>query len=175
MRAVHHDAETTRTGTRAVGTTPSPWLAVRIILAVGAAVLLLLGTFSEWAGGTDGSNMAIQNLWEMHAGTSAFFSSAGLVTAVAGILIILGLAFSGGWLIRFGGAVALVAFTLVVIQLGRSGSLDTTQDIGLGLWLILAGGVLALIAGFFPAMRTVASTTAVENTDDDVEHEHSHT
>jgi hypothetical protein len=149
-------------------------LAVRIILSIGAAVLLLLGTFSAWAAGTDGSNLAIQNLWEMHAGTAGFLSSAGLVTAISGILIILGLAFRGGWLTRFGGAVALVAFTMVVIQLGRAGSLDSTSDIGTGLWLVLAGGVLALIGGFFPAMRSIASTTSVAetDTDDDVDHRH---
>jgi hypothetical protein len=108
------------------------------------------------------------------AGTAGFFSSAGLVTAIAGAVIILGLAFRGGWLTRFAGAVALVAFTLVVIQMGREGSLDTIEDVGMGLWLVLAGGVLALIGGFFPSTRMVAASTASTDADED-EATHSHT
>src|SRR5918999_536412 len=172
MRAIHHDADTA-TETRAVSEAPSPWLAVRVILSVGAAVLLLVGSFLEWAQDTEGSALAVQSYWETEAGTAGFFSSAGLVTAICGAVIILGLAFRGGWLTRFAGAVGLVAFTLVVIQLGRAGSLDSIENVGIGLWLVLAGGVLALIGGFFPATRTVAATT-VEDTDTDDE-THTHT
>jgi hypothetical protein len=174
MRAIHqHDADATAAETRAAGEAPSPWLAVRVILSVAAAVLLLVGSFMEWAGGTDGSALAIQSYWETDAGTANFFSSAGLVTVISGVVIILGLAFKGGWLTRFAGAVALVAFTLVVIQLGREGSLDTLQDVGTGLWLVLIGGVLALIGGFFPTTRHVSGTTAVTDTDRD-DHGHDH-
>ena len=180
----HHDADTTTTG--AVGEAPSPWLAVRVILSVGAAVLLLIGSFLEWTNGTDGSALSIQALWETDAGTAGFFASAGLVTAICGALIILGLAFKSGWLTRFAGAAALVTFTLVVIQQGRAGNLDTLEDVGLGLWMVLAGGVLALIGGFFPATRTVAATVVEEDTDrtttshathdhdDDHDHDHDH-
>ena len=176
MRAIHEhrDADATSTATSAVSEAPSPWLALRVLLTIGAAVLLLTGSFLEWAGGTDGSELAIQSFWSTDAGSAAFFSSAGLVTAITGAVIILGLAFKSGWLTRFAGAVALVAFTLVVIQLGRSGSLDTLQDVGIGLWLVLAGGVLALIGGFFPTTRLVASSTAVEDTDHDDTTTHSH-
>lgn len=168
MRAIeHHDTDSRATKSRAVGTSPSPWLVVRVIFSIGAAVLLLLGSFLEWAGGTDGSALAIQGYWETDAGTAGFLSSAGLVTAICGAVIILGLAFRGGWLTRFAGAVALVAFTLVVIQLGRAGSLDSIEAVGIGLWLVLAGGVLALIGGFFPTTRTVAAETASVDHDDD--------
>lgn len=168
MRAIHQhrDAAATSTETRAVSEAPSPWLALRVLLTVGAAVLLLLGSFVEWAGGTDGSQLAVQNLWMTDAGTAGFFSSAGLVTAICGAVIILGLSFKGGWLTRFAGAVALVAFTLVVIQMGRGGSLDTLENVGIGLWLVLAGGVLALIGGFFPSTRTVAASTSSADTGD---------
>ena len=179
MRAIHqHDADATSTETRAVSEAPSPWLAIRVLLTVAAAVLLLLGSFLEWASGSDGTELAIQSFWSTDAGTAGFFRSAGLVTAIAGAVIILGLAFRGGWLTRFAGAVALVAFTLVVIQLGREGSLDTVQDVGMGLWLVLAGGVLALIGGFFPSTRMVAASTASTDTDDDTDsddHSHAHT
>ena len=166
MRAIHqhHDADVTTTETRALSEAPSPWLAVRVIRSVGAAVLLLVGSFLEWFDGTDGSALAIQGLWETDAGTAGFFSSAGLVTAICGAVIILGLAFKGGWLTRFAGAVALVVFTLVVIQLGRSGALDSIEDVGIGLWMVLAGGILALVGGFFPTTRVVAAATAVNDT-----------
>ncbi len=167
MRAIDTDA--TSTQTRAVSEAPSPWLALRVILTVAAAVLLLVGSFLEWANGIDGSELAVQSFWSTDAGTAGFFSSAGLVTAICGAVIILGLAFRGGWLTRFAGAVALVAFTLVVIQLGREGSLDTLQDIGIGLWFVLAGGVLALIGGFFPSTRMVAASTASTETDTDAD------
>jgi hypothetical protein len=159
----HHDADTSTAG--AISEAPSPWLAVRVILSVGAAVLLLLGSFLEWTDGTDGSALSIQALWETDPGTAGFFASAGLVTAICGALIIFGLAFKGGWLTRFAGAAALVTFTLVVIQQGRAGNLDTLEDVGLGLWMVLAGGVLALIGGFFPSTRTVVATATEEDTE----------
>jgi hypothetical protein len=173
MRAIDTDA--TSTQTRAISEAPSPWLALRVILTVAAAVLLLVGSFLEWANGIDGSELAVQSYWSTDAGTAGFFSSAGLVTAICGAVIILGLAFRGGWLTRFAGAVALVAFTLVVIQMGREGSLDTLQDVGIGLWFVLAGGVLALIGGFFPSTRMVASSTASTETDTDDNVTHVHT
>jgi hypothetical protein len=172
MRAIHeHDTDTTTRDTRAVDTAPSPWLAVRVIFTVAAAVLLLVGSFFGWTGGTDGSALSIRSYWEQDAGTAEFFLSAGLVTAICGAVAILGLAFRGGWLTRFAGAVALVAFTLMLIQMGRNGNLDGVQDVGMGLWLVLAGGVLALIGGFFPTTRTVAASTSVHDTDDD-DHDH---
>jgi hypothetical protein len=175
MRAIHeHDTDTTTRDTRAVDTAPSPWLAVRVIFTVAAAVLLLVGSFFEWTGGTDGSALSIRSYWEQDAGTAEFFLSAGLVTAICGAVAILGLAFRGGWLTRFAGAVALVAFTLMLIQMGRNGNLDGVQDVGMGLWLVLAGGVLALIGGFFPTTRTVAASTSVHDTDDD-DDDHDHT
>jgi hypothetical protein len=179
MRAIHqHDTDATTKDTRAMGTAPSPWLAVRVIFTVAAAVLLLAGSFFEWIGGTDGSALSIQSYWEQDAGTAGFFSSAGLVTAICGAVVILGLAFRGGWLTRFAGAVALVAFTLTLIQMGRSGNLDGVQDVGMGLWLVLAGGALALIGGFFPTTRTVAASTTVhdvDHDDDDDDTTHTHT
>jgi hypothetical protein len=177
MRAIHeHDTDATTRGTTAVDTAPSPWLAVRVIFTVAAAVLLLVGSFFEWTSGNDGSALAIQNYWEQDAGTSAFFMSAGLVTAICGAVIILGLAFRGGWLTRFAGAVALVAFTLMLIQMGRGGELDAVQDVGMGLWLVLAGGALALIGGFFPTTRTVAASSTVRDVDvDDDDDDHTTT
>jgi hypothetical protein len=176
MRAVHqHDADAATRDTRAVDTAPSPWLAVRVIFTAAAAVLLLVGSFLEWTGGTDGSALSIQHYWEQDAGSAAFFASAGLVTAICGAVAILGLAFRGGWLTRFAGAVALVAFTLMLIQMGRSGNLDGVQDVGMGLWLVLAGGVLGLIGGFFPTTRTVAARTTVHDVDEDDSATHTHT
>ena len=171
MSAIHRDTDRTTTD-RAVGTAPSPWLAIRVILAIAAAALLLFGSFLEWRGGTDGSSLAIQSYWQEDAGTAGFLASAGLVTAICGAVIILGLAFVGGWLTRFAGAVALVAFTLMLVQMGRAGELDAVNDVGLGLWLVLAGGALALLAGFFPAMRRVAATETTRHDEDDDDHEH---
>ncbi|HET9671871.1 MAG TPA: hypothetical protein VFQ40_03370 [Actinomycetota bacterium] len=172
MRAIHHDTDSTTTATRAVDTAPSPWLAVRVILTVAAAVLLLTGSFLDWTGGNDGSALAVQHYWDPDAGTEGFLASAGLVTAICGAVIILGLAFRGGWLQRFAGAVALVAFTLMLVQMGRSGELNALGDIGIGLWFVLAGGALALLGGFLPTTRTVAATERTVDTDADDDHPH---
>jgi hypothetical protein len=42
----------------------------------------------------------------------------------------------------------------------------------MGLWFVLAGGILALIGGFFPSTRTVAASTASTDTDGSATHSH---
>jgi hypothetical protein len=50
------------------------------------------------------------------------------------------------------------------------------QDVGMGLWLVLAGGALALIGGFFPTTRTVAASSTVRDVDvDDDDDDHTTT
>ena len=74
----------------------------------------------------------------------------------------LGLAFRSGWLTRIAGALGIVGFVLVAIELFRA---NGGQALQAGAWVALAGSVVALIGGFFGTRRvvtTVPAATVVE-------------
>ena len=89
-----------------------------------------------------------------------FFTSAGSVAILLGILAILGLAFATGWLTRLAGALGIVAVVLYAITLYRvpEEAFDLT-DIGIGGWVLLLGSIVALIGGFLGARRAVVVTS----------------
>ena len=62
---------------------------------------------------------------------------------VLGIAAIVGLA-TGGWLTRLAGALSIVIFVLLVVQL-YAGSAALLP--GLGPWLMLIGGIVAVAGG----------------------------
>ncbi|MGH9169128.1 MAG: hypothetical protein ACRD02_15005, partial [Acidimicrobiia bacterium] len=86
--------------------------------------------------------------------------SAGAVTILLGILALLGLVLRTGWLTTLAGVLGLVAFALVVITLFRVSEQDFGIDnVSIGLWVVLAGSILAILGGFFGARpRAVART-----------------
>ena len=139
---------------------PSPWLIVRTILALGAAAAFAIASFSDWFSGRPGTDLDINAFWRMSPGTAAsLFQSAAIVTIVLTVLTLLFLATVRGGLLRLTGALGLVAAFLIGVEMQRAG-MNVLNDAEMGLWLIVAGGGLALVAGFVPAMRTVARTTA---------------
>jgi hypothetical protein len=120
------------------GVAPSPWLIVRTILALGG----------------------LSAFWRVTPGTAAsLFQSAAVVTIVLAILTLLCLATVRGGLLRLTGVLGLIAAFLIGVEMQRAG-MNVLNDAQIGLWLIVAGGGLGLVAGFVPAMRTVARTTA---------------
>ncbi len=148
-------------------------LMTRIILSVLGAAGMIVGAFLPWfafdpnqvpptvgLAGTEISNRVFystDNPFEV-----SFVESAGLVAIVVGILALLGMALRTGWLTSVAGVLGMVAFALVLITLYRvpESGFDLT-NVGIGLWIVLAGGVLALIGGFFGARpRATASGTA---------------
>lgn len=137
-------------------------LATRMVLTVIGAAGMIVGAFLKWLDQADqmGTEIEVQVLWSTNvAGESGFVTSVGFVAIVLGLLALLGLAFRSGWLTRIAGALAIVVFVLYAITLYRVPGDAGVGDIGLGPWIVLAGGVLALIGGFM-GTRTVVQQTA---------------
>jgi hypothetical protein len=137
-------------------------LATRMVLTVIGAAGMIVGAFLKWLDQADqmGTEIEVQVLWSTNvAGESGFVTSVGFVAIVLGLLALLGLAFRSGWLTRIAGALAIVVFVLYAITLYRVPGDSGVGDIGLGPWIVLAGGVLALIGGFM-GTRTVVQQTA---------------
>jgi hypothetical protein len=141
-------------------------LVTRMVLTVLGGAAMILGAFLDWfpadqAGGVGTEGTATS--WSAFYSTdnpfgASFFASAGFVAIVLGVLALLGLAFRTGWLTRTAGALGIVAIVLYAITLYRVPGADYgLGEIGLGAWLVVGGGVLALIGGFM-GTRTVATT-----------------
>ena len=145
-------------------TRPSAGLAGRVLLTLVGSAGLIIGSFLDWfksSSSTHGTDVGVNIFWSTNPDANPnFLASAGFVTIVIGIVAILGLALRTGALTRLAGALGIVAFILYLITLYRvpDANLDV-GDVDIGMWLILAGGVLALIGGFMGS-RTVVTTTA---------------
>jgi hypothetical protein len=68
-----------------------------------------------------------------------------------GLVALIGLAMHSGWLTRLAGVLGIVGVVLVGIGVYRVAGGQTTD---VGVWICLAGSVLALIGGFFGVPRT---------------------
>jgi uncharacterized membrane protein YidH (DUF202 family) len=130
----------------------------RVILTLLGAALLIVGAMLDWVNGIVGTSMS----WEAYyrttlSGGSRFITSAGAIVIGVAILGLIGLATRGGWLIRLAGALGIVAFVLFLIQAIRADVVNAVDDLQVGLWLILAGGVVTVIGGFLGGLKTVAT------------------
>jgi hypothetical protein len=122
---------------------------------------MIISAFLQWFGRV-GVNLDVRAFWESNFGrrSGTFVATVGFVMIVLGLVAILGLAPRSGWLTRLAGALAIAAFVLFVIEVYRGNG--DIRDADVGAWIALAGGVVALIGGFF-GTRTVATTVpAVE-------------
>jgi hypothetical protein len=146
-------------------------LITRILLTVLGAAGMIIGAFLDWfsfdaAEVPPGTDLAgTKTSWSVFYSTDEPFGadlieSAGAVAILLGILALLGLVFRTGWLTTLAGVLGLVAFALVVITLFRVPEADFgIADVGIGLWVVLAGSILAILGGFFGARpRAVART-----------------
>lgn len=136
-------------------------LVARIILTVLGAAAMVLGAFLDWVGDAGFNAVGTEIEWTVFFSTSVdqvgLLTSAGLVVIVLGVLAAVGLIPPRGWLTRLAGALGIIAFVLVLISLYRAeGSVANAR---IGLWLVLIGGVLAVIGGFLgPRVRGDALT-----------------
>jgi hypothetical protein len=149
-----HDARMARPGMDWAG------MSVRVLLTLVGAAGLIVGAFMDWIGGTSGVDLDVRSLWEsgFDQESETFLATIGFVAIVLGLLTILGLAPRSGWLTRVAGALGIVLFVLLAIQVYRADL--TVQDIEAGAWIALGGGVVALIGGFFGTRQTVVTTAA---------------
>lgn len=144
-------------------------MAARMIFTLLGAAGLIVGAFLAWFSFDAGDVPPGTGLEGVETKYSVFYStdnpfgasfieSAGLIAIVIGVLALLGLVFRTGWLTTLAGVLGIVAFALVLVTLYRVEGQDFgIQTVGLGLWLVLAGGVLCVIGGFFGARSKIVS------------------
>jgi hypothetical protein len=133
-------------------------MAVRVVLTLVGAAGLVVSAFMDWINGTTAVNLDIRSLWEsgFEGESETFIATVGFVAIVLGLLAIVGLAPRSGWLTRIAGALGIVLFVLFTIQVYRADL--AVDDIDPGAWVALAGGLVALVGGFFGARRAVVAT-----------------
>lgn len=176
-----HDAAATPaappTTTAAVDVGPSAGgLSARIVLTLLGAAGMILGAFLNWFNfgdavppGVDVPGTAgIEWNWSILYSTedpfdASFFSSIGFVVIVLGLVALLGLALRTGWLTRLAGVLAIVVVVLYAITLYRVPAEEagpeglSIAEIGIGAWIVAAGGLVVLIAGFLGSRRVVSA------------------
>jgi hypothetical protein len=143
---------------------PPGGLALRLLLTLAGAAAMIVGSFLAWLGAEGFEDAAGSEIeWNVFLTSPrnvelvGFFSSAGLVVIVVALIALLGLALRRGWLTVLAGVLGIAAFVLVLIALYRAeGGIGNVR---IGLWLVLAGGLAALIGGLFASRTRVVATT----------------
>jgi hypothetical protein len=169
-----HDAATAGVAppTAAPGAALGTGMVVRALLTVLGAAGIIVGTLLDWltiAGqsGGQGIDAPVRVFYTELTGVEpvGFLTSAGFVLIIIGALALVGLALPTGWLTRLMGALAIIAFVLFVISIYRVSVEDTgglvdlgLGNVGIGMWLVLVGGVLAVAGGFFGARARPVAT-----------------
>ena len=144
-----------------LSTTRRGSLVVRLLLTLLGVAGLTSGTVLVW--------LRPAHLTGLHLNYRAFYAvrylkvassgspgrlitSVGVVMIALAIVAAVGLVLRRGWLTSFAGLVAVVAFGLFYVTLHRARlSGGAHSHVGIGAWVSLAGGVLALIGGFMGA------------------------
>jgi hypothetical protein len=153
----------TTTGTRygAIG--------ARLVLTLVGAAGMIVGAFLTWLAPSKGTDLDISALWRTSFDTTTtFVSTVGALSILLGLIAIVGVAFGSGWLTRLAGALGIVTVVLFAIEVFRAPGAHTVGDLGVGVWVVLAGSVVVLIAGFIgmvSAPATSAPQTTVVNED----------
>ena len=106
--------------------------------------------------GTTGIDAPIEVFWEPNVDGSPdlFITSAGFVVIVLGLLVILGAALGRGGLARVGAVLGIVAVVLFIVTRYRAD--ENLGDVGIGVWLILVGSIVALVGGFLSRRPVMA-------------------
>lgn len=149
----HADAEHGHTARRPGASTAGVLraLGVRLGLTLLGAAGLVAGALLEWTGGLSGTELLFRVFYRTAFVPHEFATSAGFAVIGLGLLAVVGLALRFGWMTRLAGALGVAAFALVLVQLVRAEGISLPAGIGWGLWAILAGGVIAVVAGYAAA------------------------
>ena len=128
---------------------------MRLFLTLLGTAGLVIGACLKWVDGIDGTKLDIRAFWmtPFHS-TGVFVQTAGFAMIVLGLVAVLGSVLGSGWLTRLAGAVAIVALILFAIEVFRS---PANENVQLGVWVVSAGALVTLVAGFFGA-RTLVVT-----------------
>ena len=150
-------------------------LSARIILTLLGAALMIGGAFLNWfnfgdvpagaqvpGGAGTQLNLSVLYSTESPFGTpddpQGFFTSIGFIAIILGLLALLGLALSTGWLTRLAGVLGILIVVAYAITLYRvEGEELSISEVGLGAWLVALGGLIVLIAGFLGSRRVVTA------------------
>jgi hypothetical protein len=137
---------------------PVGGILLRIVLTLAGAAGLIISAFMNWTGGTNGTDLSYRAFYRPVFVDGSFFTTVGVVMIGLGLLALLGAAPRSGVLTSLAGVCGIAGFVLFVIQLGRAdqplpGSIDA------GAWIALAGGIVAVVAGFFGRRRVVVTGT----------------
>lgn len=130
----------------------------RLLLTLAGCAAVIIAAFLDWTRGIAGTDLTNHSLVKIE-----FFAQSDIVKSVGGIAILLGLvALVGlvdrtGWLTRLAGALGIVLFVLLAIEVYRSAQ----HSMQVGAWLALAGSVVLVIAGFL-GREIVEAPTVVE-------------
>lgn len=119
-------------------------MAGRILFTLMGAAGLIVGAFMTWVRDLDGVRLGVGALYRRPFEFEPdLVTSVGFVTIVLGLVAVAGLATSG-WLTRLAGALGIIVFILLLIQLYGAGVGILP---GPGPWLVLTGGVIAVVGG----------------------------
>jgi hypothetical protein len=126
------------------------------VLALAGAALLIAAAFLDWLeGGPKGIGVPIQFLWSpAQRPPPGFLGSLGFLCIVLGLMAVFGVILRTGVITALAGALGIALFVLSLITLYRVETGPYGLGIGdvfIGAWMLLIGGVLALIAGLLEA------------------------
>src|SRR5919204_1823183 len=103
-------------------------VAVRFILTALGAAGLIVGGFLHWVNNITGVRLDDRAIYNTSfISTSMFVRTVGFGAIVLGLLALLGMAFRSGWLTRIVGALGIVGFILVAIEVYRANGGQTLQ------------------------------------------------
>ena len=146
-------------------------LAIAVAVAASVAGVLMLLTELTTVISVDLRNTSCEVIYDSNPALADDCSQTGLERSSVALLLLGVLTFVMGWGAAFGGsrpaALALIAIGAVVIGITLLGDLPASDDTGLigrdydqaeasagiGLWLELIGGILAVVAGLLRVIR----------------------
>ena len=138
----------------------------RMIATLIGVAALVVAAFTDWIPGRAADDLTLKSLVraDMQA-QSDFLKTAGALTVLIALVALLGLVDRTGWLTRLAGAAALIVFVMFAVQSYRYYGNDLSAAFHhsrTGIWLLLGGGLVLLIGGFFGA-RITAVQAVVES------------
>lgn len=147
------------TGNRTTG------LGIRLFLTLLGTAGIVIGAFLKWTAGIEGTKLDIRALWTTGMrSTGTFVQTAGFAMIVLGLVAVIGVALGSGWLTRLAGALAIVGLILFGIEVYRSSADESLQ---LGAWIVGAGALVTVMAGFFGSEAVVATPASTQVIVDD--------